>query len=78
MYEVFGKLKKKYNSSKISKGVAKGFAGSPIIDGSNTAKPIVHAIVPKITAGKILQEHIEIYCLTYSTIFSLGNTFKKS
>jgi hypothetical protein len=37
----------------ISKGVANGSAGSPIIDGSRTAKPMLHAIVPRITTGKI-------------------------
>jgi len=36
-----------------NKGVANGSAGSPIIEGSRTAKPTLHAIVPKITTGKI-------------------------
>jgi hypothetical protein len=49
---------KKYHSGNISKGVANGFAGSPIIDGSRTAKPIVHAIVPKITTGKIYERSL--------------------
>ena len=40
---------KKYHSGNISKGVANGSAGSPIIDGSRTAKPTLHAIVPRIT-----------------------------
>ena len=44
---------KKYHSGKISNGVAKGFAGSPKLDGSKTAKPITHAKVPKIQTGKI-------------------------
>ena len=44
---------KKYHSGKISNGVANGFAGSPRADGSNVAKPIRIANVPKITTGKM-------------------------
>ncbi|KAF3626219.1 30S ribosomal protein S11, chloroplastic [Capsicum annuum] len=44
---------KKYHPGKISKGVANGSAGSPIIDGSKMAKPTLHAIVLRITTGKI-------------------------
>ena len=47
------KVGKKYHSGKISRGVANGFAGSPIITGSRTAKPIIQAKVPKITTGKM-------------------------
>ncbi|KAL2224756.1 UNVERIFIED_CONTAM: DNA-directed RNA polymerase subunit alpha [Sesamum indicum] len=42
----------------ISKGVANGSAGSPIIDGSRTAKPTLHAIVPRITTGKIYKRSL--------------------
>jgi hypothetical protein len=50
--------RKKYHSGKISNGVANGFAGSPIIEGSKTARPILHAIVPKITTGKIYNKSL--------------------
>ena len=46
---------KKYHLDNISKGVANGSAGSPIIDGSRIAKPMLHAIVPRITTGKIYE-----------------------
>ncbi|KAG5568931.1 hypothetical protein H5410_064054 [Solanum commersonii] len=49
---------KKYHSGKISKGVANGSAGSPIIDGSKMAKPTLHAIVPRITTGKIYKRSL--------------------
>jgi len=39
------------NSEKVK--FANGSAGSPIIDGSRTAKPTLHAIVPRITTGKM-------------------------
>nr|GLL41366.1 ribosomal protein S11 [Ipomoea trifida] len=42
----------------ISNGVANGSAGSPIIDGSRTAKPTLHAIVPRITTGKIYKRSL--------------------
>ena len=44
---------KKYHSGRISKGVAKGLAGSPITEGSRTASPTSQAIVPKITTVNI-------------------------
>ncbi|GJV02415.1 putative ribosomal protein S11, DNA-directed RNA polymerase, RBP11-like dimerization domain protein [Tanacetum coccineum] len=47
-----------YENGKISKGVANGSAGSPIIDGSRTAKPTLHAIVPRITTGKIYKRSL--------------------
>jgi hypothetical protein len=52
LYGVF-EIREKYHSDNISKGVANGSAGSPIIDGSRTAKPTLHAIVPRITTGKM-------------------------
>ncbi|KAK7377186.1 hypothetical protein VNO80_02607 [Phaseolus coccineus] len=42
----------------ISKGVAKGSAGSPIMDGSRTAKPTLQAIVPRMTTGKIYKRSL--------------------
>jgi hypothetical protein len=51
--EVSKKIGEKYHLNNISNGVANGFVGSPIIEGSRTARPTVHAIVPKITTGKI-------------------------
>jgi hypothetical protein len=53
LYEVSEKQEKKYHLGNISNGVENGFVGSPIIEGSRTARPTVHAIVPKITTGKI-------------------------
>ncbi|KAG5626508.1 hypothetical protein H5410_011726 [Solanum commersonii] len=50
--------RKKYHSGKISKSVVNGSAGSPIIDGSKTAKPTLHAIVPRITTGKIYKRSL--------------------
>ena len=47
------KVGKKYHSGKISKGVANGFAGSPITEGSRTDNPTIVPIAPKITTGKI-------------------------
>ena len=47
------KVGKKYHSGKISNGVANGFAGSPMAEGSRTDSPTSHAIVPKITTGNI-------------------------
>jgi hypothetical protein len=44
---------KKYHSGKISNGVANGSARSPKAEGSNTAKPIRIANVPRITTGNI-------------------------
>ena len=49
---------KKYHSGNISRGVANGFAGSPIIDGSKTANPTVHAMVPSITTGNIYKRSL--------------------
>ncbi|KAK8628500.1 hypothetical protein V6N13_009088 [Hibiscus sabdariffa] len=49
---------KKYHSGNISKGVANGSAGSPIIEGSRTAKPMLQAIVPRITTGKIYKRSL--------------------
>ena len=43
---------KKYHSGKISNGVLKGSAGSPICVGDITAKPMQQANVPKIQTGK--------------------------
>ena len=43
---------KKYHSGKISKGVAKGSAGSPTAYGSNVPRPTKIANVPRITIGK--------------------------
>ncbi|KAK7313925.1 hypothetical protein VNO77_39130 [Canavalia gladiata] len=45
-------------SGSISKGVANGSAGSPIIDGSRTANPTLQAIVPKITTGNIYKRSL--------------------
>jgi hypothetical protein len=42
----------------MCKGVANGFVGSPIIDGSRTTKPIVNAIVPTIIIGKIYEKSL--------------------
>lgn len=42
---------KKYHSGKISSGVAKGSAFSPIAEGSKIASPTIQPIVPKITTG---------------------------
>ncbi|KAK8940194.1 hypothetical protein KSP40_PGU005760 [Platanthera guangdongensis] len=50
--------RKKYHSGNISNGVANGSVGSPIIDGSKTAKPTLHAIVPRITTGKIYKRSL--------------------
>lgn len=47
------KVGKKYHSGKISKGVAKGSAASPIKAGSSTDNPIYKLKVPIITTGKI-------------------------
>ena len=58
LYKLFGTWKI-YHSGNISKGLSNGFDGSPIIDGSRTAKPIVHAIVPKITTGKIYKRSLD-------------------
>ena len=44
---------KKYQSGKISRGVANGSAFSPNGVGSSTPKPIQQAIVPKIQTGKM-------------------------
>ncbi|PPR83388.1 hypothetical protein GOBAR_AA37330 [Gossypium barbadense] len=53
-----GRSRKKYHSGNISKGVANGSAGSPIIEGSRTAKPTLQAIVPRITTGKIYKRSL--------------------
>ncbi|KAK7297241.1 hypothetical protein VNO77_48713 [Canavalia gladiata] len=45
-------------SGSISKGVANGSAGSPIIDGSRTANPTLQAIVPRITTGNIYKRSL--------------------
>jgi hypothetical protein len=47
------KVGKKYHSGRISKGVANGFAGSPLAAGSRTARPVTQANVPRITTGKM-------------------------
>ena len=47
------KVGKKYHSGKISNGVLKGSAGSPICVGAKTAKPVQHAKIPNIVKGKI-------------------------
>lgn len=49
---------KKYHSGKISNGVAKGFAFSPKLEGSNIERPIKQANVPKITTGKIYKRSL--------------------
>ena len=56
------KYRKEIHSGNISKGVAKGSAGSPIIDGSKTAKPTLQAMVPvtHITGGNFAQSSITI------------------
>ena len=43
---------KKYHSGKISNGVLKGSAGSPICVGANTAKPTTQATTPNMHKGK--------------------------
>ena len=58
LYEGFEIREKKYHSGNISKGVANGSEGSPIIDGFRTAKPTLHAIVPRITTGKIYKRSL--------------------
>ena len=57
----------KYHPGNISKGVANGSAGSPIIDGSRTAEPTLHAIIPRITIGKIYKGSLAhaILCNNY-------------
>ena len=47
------KVGKKYHSGRISRGVAKGSAGSPSWVGSMTARPTQTAMVPRITTGKM-------------------------
>ena len=47
------KVGKKYHSGRISSGVANGSAGSPSRVGSMTARPAQHAMVPRITTGKM-------------------------
>lgn len=45
----------RYRSGSVSRGVANGFAGSPIMDGSKTAKPVMHAMVPGIATGGVYE-----------------------
>ena len=52
------KVGKKYHSGKISKGVANGFAFSPIADGCITANPITIAKVPKIHTGNMYSKSL--------------------
>lgn len=49
---------KKYHSCNISKRVAYGYVGSPIIDGFGTAKPMLHSIVAIVTTGKICKRSL--------------------
>jgi hypothetical protein len=43
----------RYQSGRISKGVAKGLAAGLIFKGSNIANPNMHDLIPKITMGNM-------------------------
>lgn len=45
--------------SNIFKEVANESAGSPIIDGSRTAKSTLHAILPRITTEKMYKRLLD-------------------
>ncbi len=72
---------KKYHSGKISRGVAKGFAGSPNGDGSKTARPITHAKVPKIQSlnKQNIEKKVEILkCPKYFSFTCSSNYCTKN